>query len=94
MSFSFRSVLNETGAEMLLDLAHARVAAAFRQMPVTECLIRLPLEKVRQIHLSGVRVVAGELCDAHEILIEDDYHLLGWVLGRTRQVLDDSDGTE
>ena len=77
-------VLNETGINMLLDLAHARVAADFRQITVEEYLCQLPLERVRQIHLSGVRVVEGKLCDAHETLVEDDYRLLSWALARTK----------
>lgn len=79
-----RRVLNETGIGMLLDLAHARVAADFRQMPVKEYLLQLPLDKVRQIHLSGVRKIEGKLCDAHETLVEDDYRLLSWALTRTK----------
>ena len=79
-----RRVLNETGIDMLLDLAHARVAADFRQVPVEEYLVQLPLDRVRQIHLSGVRVVDGKLQDAHETLVEEDYRLLSWALTRTK----------
>ena len=79
-----RRVLDETGIDMLLDLAHARVAADFRQITVEEYLLQLPLDRVRQIHLSGVRMVDGQLFDAHETLAEDDYRLLSWALQRTK----------
>jgi uncharacterized protein (UPF0276 family) len=79
-----RDVLNEVDIDMLLDLAHARVAADFRQMPVEEYLLQLPLHRVRQIHLSGVRRVDGKLQDAHETLVEEDYRLLSWALTRTK----------
>jgi uncharacterized protein (UPF0276 family) len=77
-------VLEATGCDLLLDLAHARVAAAFREMPVETYLAQLPLDKVRQIHISGTRMQAGSLQDAHESLNEDDYDLLAWTLERTR----------
>ena len=79
-----RRVLRETGVALLLDLAHARVAADFRNMPVEDYLTQLPLEKVRQVHLSGVRALEGKAYDAHETLVEDDYRLLSWALDRTQ----------
>lgn len=69
---------------LLLDLAHARVAAAFHSLDVKEYLARLPLERVREIHISGTREAQGVLRDAHEPLGEADYELLAWVLQRTR----------
>ena len=39
-------------------------------------LMRLPLERVRQIHVSGPRPRYGVLVDAHEPLQEEDYGLL------------------
>jgi uncharacterized protein (UPF0276 family) len=77
-------VLQETGCEMLLDLAHARVSAGLIGVLVKDYLLQLPLEKIRQIHISGVRVVDGTLQDAHETLTEEDYGLLDWVLKRIR----------
>jgi len=79
-----RRVLDALDANLLLDLAHARVAATFLQMDVRDYLTLLPLERVRQIHLSGAREVDGILQDAHETLSEADYDLFRWVLPRTR----------
>jgi uncharacterized protein (UPF0276 family) len=78
------AALNETGAGLLLDLAHARVSAARLGLPIEEYLGQLPLDRVRQLHISGPRVRDGVLYDAHEALLEEDYALLEWVLGRTR----------
>lgn len=69
---------------MLLDLAHVQVAAAFHTIDVKVYLARLPLERVRQIHLSGTREVDGVLRDAHEPLQDTDYDLLDWTLRRTK----------
>ncbi len=77
-------VLAETGCEMLLDLAHARVSAGYLGLSVEEYLLQLPLGKTRQVHISGVRVVEGNLQDAHETLTEKDYGLLDWVLKRIK----------
>ena len=79
-----RRVLDGLDVGLLLDLAHARVAATFHQLDVRDYLAQLPLERVRQIHLSGAREVGGVLQDAHETLSEADYDLFQWTLSRTR----------
>jgi uncharacterized protein (UPF0276 family) len=78
------AVLNETRAGLLLDLAHARVSAARLGLPIEDYLGQLPLDRVRQLHISGPRLRDGVLFDAHEALLEEDYALLEWVLRRTR----------
>ena len=78
------AVLNETGAGLLLDLAHARVSAARLGLPIETYLSQLPLDRVRQLHISGPRSRDGVLFDAHEALLDEDYTLLEWVLQRTR----------
>ena len=75
-------VLARTGADLLLDIAHARVVASVFGLDVHQYLGGLPLEKTRQIHVSGPRVKGGVLYDAHEVLQEEDYRLLAWVLER------------
>jgi uncharacterized protein (UPF0276 family) len=77
-----RRVLEETGCQLLLDLAHARIAAEVRGMSGEEYLSALPLEHTVQLHLSGTRSKDGRLYDAHESLEEVDYTLLSWVLER------------
>jgi uncharacterized protein len=78
------TVLNATGAGLLLDLAHAQVSASRLGLPIKEYLLMLPLEQVRQLHISGPRLRDGVLYDAHEPLLDTDYALLEWVLGRTQ----------
>ena len=78
------AVLAETNAGLLLDLAHARVSAARMGMPIDEYLAQLPLDRVRQIHISGPRPRDGVLADAHEALLDEDYALLRDVLHQTR----------
>jgi uncharacterized protein (UPF0276 family) len=78
------AVLGATGAGLLLDLAHARVSAARLGLSIRKYLARLPLERVRQLHISGPRLRDGTLADAHEPLLEEDYLLLEYVLRHTR----------
>jgi uncharacterized protein (UPF0276 family) len=81
-------ILAETKCQFLLDIGHARVVAAVRNVPVRDYLAQLPLDKVVQIHVSGPRERDGVLFDAHEPLTPVDYELLAWVLERTQpQVL-------
>lgn len=78
------AVLAETGAGFLLDLAHARVAADHLRMKAKDYIAALPLDRVREIHVSGPVFVAGQgLRDRHRELGEADYALLRWVLART-----------
>jgi uncharacterized protein (UPF0276 family) len=78
------AVLHETGAGLLLDLAHARVSASRLRLPIETYLEQLPLGRVRQLHISGPRLRDGVLFDAHEALQDEDYALLEWVLQRTK----------
>jgi len=78
------ALLSETGAGLLLDLAHARVSASRLQLPIETYLSQLPLDRVRQLHISGPRMRDGVLFDAHEALLDDDYALLEWVLQRAK----------
>ena len=79
-----RRVLDETDCPMLLDLAHARVAAGARGRAVKDYIAALPLERVRQVHVSGPRRRDSILYDAHQSLQEEDYTLLAWVLERVQ----------
>lgn len=81
------AVMDESGCGLLLDLAHARVAAHNRGEAARDYLARLPLDRVLEIHVSGPRPGShpdGRLVDAHQPLLEADYDLLAWVLERTR----------
>ena len=67
----------------MLDIAHAQVAASVLKWDVHQYLDSLPLQKVRQIYVSGTLQKNGMLYDAHEELQEEDYRLLRWVLKRS-----------
>lgn len=73
-------ILEATQDGLLLDLAHARVVTSNQGMDVKAYLRRLPLQRVRQVHVSGPRQRNGHLQDAHESMQEEDYALLVWTL--------------
>jgi uncharacterized protein (UPF0276 family) len=80
-------VVEESGCNLLLDLAHARVAAHYQREPVRDYLARLPLDRLVEIHVSGPRpgpYPDGRLIDAHQPMLEVDYDLLAWVLAHSR----------
>jgi uncharacterized protein (UPF0276 family) len=86
------AVVEESGCGFLLDLAHARVAARYQGEPVHDYLLRLPMERLVEVHVSGPRPepqadsrsAGGRLVDAHQPMLEEDYVLLAWVLERSR----------
>jgi uncharacterized protein (UPF0276 family) len=77
-------ILAQTGCGLLLDGAHARVAAERLGLDLDDYLAGLPLERVCQLHISGTRRRAGRLYDAHETLTAADLDLARRLLERTR----------
>lgn len=80
-------ILETTDSGLLLDISHARLAASFQGMDVHEYLEKLPLDRTKQIHVSGIREWNGHLLDAHESLQKEDYAILRWVLGKCKPLV-------
>ncbi len=55
-----RRVVEETGCGFLLDLSHARLAAAYLGMDLHEYIEALPVSHVREVHITGVQPLAGQ----------------------------------
>jgi uncharacterized protein (UPF0276 family) len=77
-----QQVIHETGTDLLLDLAHARVTAYAFDISVEDYIDQLPLEKVHQIHLNRPAWRDNRLVDAHLALVEEDYLLFEKILER------------
>jgi uncharacterized protein (UPF0276 family) len=69
---------NEVG--LLLDIAHAKVAASGLGMSIEDYLTELPLERVKEIHAVGTRKTENGLRDNHLEMDEDDYKILEFAL--------------
>jgi uncharacterized protein (UPF0276 family) len=77
-------VLERANTDMLLDIAHARVSASRFGIDIKDYLAELPMERVKQLHISGPRLDGDTLRDAHEPLQAEDYELLEYVLSVTK----------
>ena len=78
-----RTVLEATDTYFLLDLSHAQVSASRLGFALDDYLAQLPLERVRQLHISGPRLVGETFADVHETLRPVDYQLLEQMLEQT-----------
>jgi uncharacterized protein (UPF0276 family) len=80
-----RRLCAETGCGFLLDVAHARTAARFLGLDERSYLASLPVDRLRELHVSGLlRGEDGGVRDEHMALDADDWALLGWCLDHIR----------
>lgn len=75
---------SRANADFLLDIAHARCLTNFLKLKTEIYLEQLPLARVKEIHTNGPKMVNGEMCDVHEQMVEEDYELLRFALGKTQ----------
>lgn len=76
-------VLNETGCGLLLDISHARIAAMHLGVDPRSYIESLPVDRLRELHVTGVDTVDGRLLD-HMPLAEEDWSYVEWALERIR----------
>lgn len=76
-------VVHDTGCGLVLDLAHARITAPALGLDPSDYLARLPLQRLRELHVTGVRTVDGRPQD-HLPLTDADWRLLGEALDAIR----------
>jgi len=80
----FTSLLEDIGADMLLDLAHARISANNMKWPsVEDYLQAMPLNKVREVHFTRPGWQGDQMVDLHQPVQQDDLEILDWVLDNT-----------
>jgi uncharacterized protein (UPF0276 family) len=77
-------VLQQTGVDLLLDVAHACISAAALGMIPQDYFEQLPLERVRQVHVNRALWNGERWWDAHEAMQDEDETLLKWVLNRCK----------
>jgi uncharacterized protein (UPF0276 family) len=66
-----RQVLEETGCGLLLDISHARIAARYQGVDEITYLSSLPLERTRELHITGIHTVTGGWQDHLPMLPRD-----------------------
>jgi uncharacterized protein (UPF0276 family) len=79
-----RQVLEETGAGLLLDISHARISAHSLGMEARSYIEALPLERLRELHFTGIHVLEDGRWQDHLSALEADWIFLDWVLGEIR----------
>lgn len=80
-------IVYKADIDLLLDIAHARVNASVLNLNIYEYLDRLPLERVREIHISGVKKAnIGQLVDFHNEIDKKDIELLKYVMKKSRKL--------
>ena len=75
----FSKVIEETGCMLLLDLAHARITADTLGIDVRDYIASFPLDRLVELHITGIRNYGGILTD-HFGMADEDWALLYWVL--------------
>lgn len=75
-----RRVLDETGCGFLLDLSHARIAAHYLGRDVKEYIEEFPIERLRELHNTGLGMEGPRLMD-HLPLTDEDWEFFDWALG-------------
>lgn len=81
---AFISEVCEAGdCGFLLDIAHARCSAWNFGISIEQYLKSLPLSRLVEIHLAGVKLRTEGVRDTHTKLADEDYQLLGLILGKT-----------
>lgn len=78
-----RRVLDESGCGFLLDLSHARVAARSQHMDEFEYINNLPVDRLRELHITGLKRIDGGWRD-HMEMSEQDWPVLEWALANIR----------
>lgn len=72
---------------MLLDVPHAQISAEYFNLPFEEYVNQFPLDKVVELHFSGLGYTkAGTLYDGHIMAEEKDYKKLGYILPRCKNL--------
>lgn len=76
-----RRVLDETGCGLLLDISHARIAAMNLGLEPKAYIESLPVDRLRELHVTGIDTVDGRLLD-HMPFSNEDWKWIEWAMDR------------
>jgi uncharacterized protein (UPF0276 family) len=74
-------IVEDTGCGLLLDISHARISAHQLGVDACEYMEQLPIEKIKELHFTGLHDLDGYLQD-HLSILEADWPFLEWALDR------------
>lgn len=72
-------IINNTGTSLLLDLAHIRITALNLGIDAKAYIQKLPLDKLVELHITGIKPYQGYLTDHFELQPED-WDLFEWAM--------------
>jgi uncharacterized protein (UPF0276 family) len=75
----FSQVILDTDCMFLLDLAHARITAETLKINPKDYIESLPLDRLVELHVTGIKNHQGVLTDHFE-MSDEDWELLEWAL--------------
>ena len=75
-------LLDETGCGLLLDIPHARIASHYLGMDEREYLASLPVDRIKEMHVTGLHTLEDGYLQDHLPMLESDWPSLDWVLER------------
>ncbi|MGB4595981.1 MAG: DUF692 family multinuclear iron-containing protein [Anaerolineaceae bacterium] len=70
-SWIIRELLESMDINLLLDLSHIRITAAYEGMDYQALIEALPVERLRELHITGIKAYAGYLTDHFEMNADD-----------------------
>ncbi len=79
----FSEVILDTDCMLLLDLSHARITADTLGIDVKDYIQSLPLDRLVELHITGVKRFRGILTDHFE-LMDEDWEIFEWALSEIR----------
>lgn len=79
----FSQVILDMDCMLLLDLAHARITAETLGMDARDYIRALPLDRLVEMHITGIQPYCGVLTD-HFAMKAEDWEILEWALHEIR----------
>lgn len=79
---TIRRTIEASGCRLLLDLAHARIAAMHLGEEPRRYIERLPVERLLEMHVSGTRCRPNGAWEDHNDMSDADWELTEWAFGR------------
>lgn len=77
-------LVRETGVGLLLDISHARLSARHHGCSTEDYVNRLPLDRLKLIHSTGIGQDSDGAWVDHLPMDDDDYAVLSWLLRGAR----------
>ncbi len=80
----FTQVIHDAGCQFLLDLAHAQITADTLGLDEKDYIAALPIERLTEVHITGIKMHAGILTDHFE-MDDGSWEILAWALNNIQK---------